>query len=494
MTQSGQGDEQQHPAVRPAHEGLVLPAEGGDPWAAGGTADRTGPAGGQPWGQQQSWPQEPGPEQGDRQQYAQQPPYAQRQPRQDQFQRPGSGHAQPLPPAQGRPHGAQPPHGAQQSYGGGSAVPPGQQPYGNQAPPQPYGGQAGPQPYAQPLPPEAGQPGGQDADATQFIAPVPGGVPPESPAEATQFLPQGSAQPGGPSDADATQYIPPVPGGAPYGIRPGTPGDRPPPAEFDSLFRSDEPSGGTQQLPRFDPVGQRPKPPQQPRQAYQQAAAPDAEPPQGRAAQRKKPRHIPLIIAVVVGCSVVGLGAGALLSGGEDTSDNKQPVASASSPASKPAEKAADPAESQAQALDKLLADSNSSRAAVIGAVEKIKGCQDLDRATTDLQGAAEQRRELVTRLGDLTIDQLPEHGALASSLTKAWEASASADDHYAAWAGQAKNNGKVCKHGKARQTSETAEANRASGEASTAKQRASGLWNTIADKYGLTRRAPTQL
>ncbi|PWS51364.1 hypothetical protein DLE01_12840, partial [Streptomyces sp. FT05W] len=115
-----------------------------------------------------------------------------------------------------------------------------------------------PQSYAQPLPPEAGPAGnmrqGGDADATQYIAPVPGGalpggMPPEHQAESTQYLGHHAA-PAQQSDADATQYIPPVPGGAPYGIRPGAPGDRQPPAEFDSLFRSDEPAGATQQMPR----------------------------------------------------------------------------------------------------------------------------------------------------------------------------------------------------------------------------------------------------
>ncbi|MEI5035852.1 hypothetical protein RB201_34110 [Streptomyces sp. S1A(2023)] len=96
--------------------------------------------------------------------------------------------------------------------------------------------------------------GGGDADATQYIAPVPGGPGPAGPS------------PGG-GDADATQYIPPVPGGAPYGVRPGAPGDRQPPAEFDNLFRSEEPAGATQQIPQFDAGQQPPRPYQQ--QGYQ---------------------------------------------------------------------------------------------------------------------------------------------------------------------------------------------------------------------------------
>ncbi|MFI6059073.1 hypothetical protein [Streptomyces sp. NPDC051286] len=504
MTQSGQGDEQQPPAVRPAHEGVVLPAGGGEPWIPGGPADQSAPAGGQPWGQ--PWgPQAP---QAPQQDVSPQGQYAQY----DQGQAYGQ-QGPALPAEQPQPY-AQP---QAQPYAQPQA-----QPY---AQPQPYGQS---QPYSQPLPPEA-VPGtgtsagmGGDADATQFIAPVPAEsaaeatqfiapVPAESAAEATQFIapvPAESAAeatqfiahaqpPASASDADATQYIPPVPGGAPYGISPETPGERQPPAEFDNLFRTEEPTASTQQMPRFDP-GQAPyqgaaQSHQQPAPAYR---SPHGEPSQGRAGQRKKPSHVPLIAAVVVGCAVVGLGAGALMSGGDDKgTDNKQPVAAASSPAATPStQAAADPAKQQAEALDKLLADSNNSRAAVIGAVEKTRSCTNLDQAVTDLQGAAKQRRDLVTRLQGLTVDKLPDNAQLTAALTKAWQASASADDHYAAWAAQAKNGRKICKHGRARRTSETAQGDRASGEASKAKAQASGLWNSIAAKYGLTRRAPTEL
>ncbi|MFE3514658.1 hypothetical protein [Streptomyces sp. NPDC059166] len=482
MTQSGQGDERQLPAVRPAHEGVVLPADGGAPWHPGGQAgpqqDQAVPAGGRPWGD--SW----GPESAHR-------------------DGPPPGH---LPPEQPEQYGQnayqQPQHGQYQQ--------PPQQPY-----PPAQGQYQQPQGYAQPLPPEAGAAGhAGDADATQYIAPVtggplPGGLPPEQPAESTQFLGRTSG-PGQPSDSDATQYIPPVPGGAPYGIRPGTPGDRQPPAEFDSLFRSEEPAGSTQQMPAFGGGHQQyaQQPPQgaQPYQPGPQQGAHDGygghggyggqHQDQGDGAPRRRTAHIKLIAGVVVGCAVVGLGAGALMSGGDDSpSDAKQPVASQSSAATEPsAQPSADPAKPQAEELDKLLADSNNSRSAVISAVEKIKGCRELDQAATDLTGAATQRRGLVTRLESLSVDRLPSSAELKGSLTKAWRASAEADDHYAAWARQAKNDKKVCKGGKARTTGETAKAGASSSDATIAKREASGLWNAIARKYGLTERAPTQL
>ncbi|MEU0162479.1 hypothetical protein ABZ154_27640 [Streptomyces sp. NPDC006261] len=524
MTQSGQGGEQQLPAGRPAHEGVVLPSDGGAPWIpgapTGGQADQGGrpagqavPAGGQPWGQpwgpQSDAPGQPG---------GAQAPGAYGYPPQQ---------AQPLPPAQGQQqYGQGQAPGYDQSYGQGGAgeyrqtqQPQHSDPYQQQHqqyPPQQYQSQQ-PQPYAQPLPPEAGSraghgggPGGE-ADATQYIAPVPGGPGPAG-------LPP---QPGG--DADATQYIPPVPGGAAYGVGPGAPDDRQPPAEFDNLFRAEGPAGATQQMPQPQYNQQQPPPQSQPQQGYgypgpggqlppqapQGAYQPGlrgprggdgaAEPPLydgGGDAPRRRSAHIPLIAAVVVGCAVVGLGAGALLSGGDDpVKDDKQPVASQSSPVTTPTTKAAvDPAKPQAEALDKLLADSNNSRAAVISAVEKIKSCKNLDQANTDLKGAAQQRRDLVTRLEALTLDQLPQHEALNSSLTRAWKASAAADEHYATWARQAKKQKHVCKGGQARSTNETARANQQSGVATKAKQEASGLWNAIAEKYGLTKHTPVEL
>ncbi|MEU1471494.1 hypothetical protein ABZ434_25150 [Streptomyces sp. NPDC005761] len=499
MTQSGQGDEQQLPAVRPAHEGVVLPAGGGEPWTPGGPADQAAPAGGQPWGQ--PWgPQAPHQDPAQQAQHQGQGGYGQ-----DQQGAYGQGQ-----------YGQQAQHG---QYGQGPQAPG----YGHAQQP-PAQQHAQPSPYAQPLPPEAVPGGSGEADATQYIAaipgaPGPGGLPPETPAESTQFLgrdrQQGYQQPGGHAepppahggqDADATQYIPPVPGGAPYGIRPGAPGERQPPAEFDNLFRSDEPAGATQQMPRFDPAqhqqhqgGQQQYQGGPPPQAYQQAppyTGPDDGLAQdGQGGRRKKSAHVPLIAAVVVGCAVIGLGAGALMSGGDEKGDEgKQPVAAASSPAGQtPTEAAPDPAKPQAEALDKLLADSNNSRSAVIGAVEKAKNCTDLDKAVADLKGAAQQRRDLVTRLKGLSVDKLPDNARLTASLTKAWQASASADDHYAAWATQAKSK-KVCKKGKARPTSHYQQANVQSGEATTAKKQASTLWNAIATKYGLTKRASTAL
>ncbi|MFF0015825.1 hypothetical protein [Streptomyces sp. NPDC005374] len=364
------------------------------------------------------------------------------------------------------------------------------------------------------IPPVAAAPAPYEG-ATQYIPPVrPGALPPEVSAEAAQYprqAPYGAqppqhaapfppAAPAG-SDADATQFIAPVPGhdpGAAYG------GDRQPPSEFDNLFRGsggDSGPASTQQLPRYaqpEPVslgyGGR-----QPSYAAQQ---PPYVPPGGDGYGDHgdqgggKRSRLPVIAAVGIGIAVLGIGAGALLAGGgkgDDGGDKNQTVSATAPAGDGSASPSTDAAQAQAAELDKLLADSGNSRSSVISAVANVKSCNNLPQAAKDLRDAATQRTGLVTRLKALSVDQLPSHAELTASLTKAWQASASADEHYAAWADQSAGK-KGCKKGQARTTGQTAAGNRDSGTASTEKARAARLWNAIAKKYSLTERSATQL
>jgi hypothetical protein len=292
-------------------------------------------------------------------------------------------------------------------------------------------------------------------------------------------------------DAEATQYIPPVTGD----------GDRQPPAEFDNLFRgapaADGPAGSTQQLPV---VGEPPAPrpgyaPQGPGAGGRRRAGHD----DGGGRGARTGSRVPLLAAVGIGIVVVGIGAGALMAGGGgDEEDAGNQTVSATAPAtdasaSASASPTVDPARQQAVELDKLLADSGSSRTTVINAVADVKSCDNLGQAAKDLRDAAGQRTGLVTRLSQLTVDKLPNHAELTTALTKAWQASASADNHYAAWADQVAGK-KGCHKGQARGTGEVQAANRASATASSEKAKAASLWNTIAKKYGLTQRQPVQL
>ncbi|QNS08746.1 hypothetical protein IAG42_15360 [Streptomyces xanthii] len=533
----------------------MLPADGSEPLMPGTYGDPTppaapaGPAGaapwGQPWGPQSQQAQDAGPmpsyEWGrpEAQQHggggmppaqqaqapqaqapqaqAQQPPHVPQQPQSPHMPQQAYGAQQSQQPQQA--YGAQPPQMPQQPQAHQQAQQIPQQPQAHQQPqPLPQQSQA-PQlppqqmPGAGPLPPAAPAGAAYDGDATQYIAPVAAQQPPAAPlppeqpaADATQFLGRAvnrqpmpgalpDAVPGGPSDSEATQYIPPVPGGPQepaYGIRPGAPGDRQPPAEFDALFRTEPegPAASTQQMPRFDPHAQQ-GPPQQPGvPQYQDAYEP--EPSRRKARTGSK---LPMVAAVGVGLLVVGIGAGALLGGGgtdDDKTDQTKTVSDASSASTEPSP-SVDPAKEQAVALDKLLADSNNSRDSVVRAVANIGACKALPQSSKDLRDAATQRNGLVTRLNGLAIDKLPKNAELKAALTSAWKASASADSHYAAWGDQVAGK-KGCQKGHARPTPQRRAGDRASGTASTQKNQAAKIWNEIADQYQLTRRTAVQL
>ncbi|MFG3101768.1 hypothetical protein ACGFZL_14815 [Streptomyces sp. NPDC048182] len=539
MTQSGQGEE---PSARPAREGIVLPSDGGEPLLpgpSGGPRDgRPAPASAppgaqawdQPWGPErrqhpapdqtghpgQSWPTPPDaqawppaaaptpPQAGP----GPLPPEQSQQPSAYGTPGPGSAYGTPAPqygtpdpygaapdPGYGT-YGATPSYGAQPAYGYPGPYPQTshpQTPYQHPANPADEGATQ----YLPPVPPAA------DEGATQYIphippGPTPGGVlPPERPA--TQQYAQPQPQPHHP-DADATQYIPPVPAGD---------AERQPPAEFDNLFRTgpgpEGPASSTQQMPRFDDAPQGSPSPYGPQGAGGGGGYGGYDDHGGHGGGGRDDRggrsrsRLPLIAAIGVGIAVVGIGAGALLAGGGGDDDAKDGASSpsVSAPASQEpsasASAAPDPVREQAVALDKLLADSGSSRAAVIKAVSDVKGCDSLSGAAKDLRDAAGQRAGLVTSLSKLSVDKLPNHTELTQALTKAWQASASADNHYAAWADQTAGKG-GCRKGQAKVTGQTQAGNRASGTASKEKTRASGLWNGIAKRYGLTERPPTQL
>ncbi|MGY0068067.1 hypothetical protein ACWZEH_14815 [Streptomyces sp. QTS137] len=520
----------------------------------GRAPDATGPAGGRtwgtPWGPEQQTPPASQPQSG--QEWQSSPPAQQwdtREPAPWGTQGPAAGQQGPGPlppegaqaPAHGGTYGTHSPYaptyepnaaggsapggaGGYGQQGGGTPLPP-QQGSGYGAPAGAYGsGGAGALPdgsegATQFMPPVPAAP--VDEGATQFIPPVgPGALPPEMPAahdEATRYLglpaqgrDGGPPPPAGNPDAEATQFMAPVtdrPQGTPYGAAPGAPsgvpadeGNRQPPAEFDNLFRAsggEEQAGSTQQMPRVE--HQRPPaPPQAGHGGGGGGGRRAARRNEGGGRGGRTGSKVPLIAAVGVGLVVLGVGAGALLGGGGDDGDGNQTV-SATAPASEAssaepsAEPSVDPVRQQAVELDKLLAHSGDSRSAVINAVEDVKACKDLQQAAKDLRDAAGQRNQLVTDLTALPVDELPGHAALTAALTKAWQASASADNHYAAWADQTAGK-KGCKKGQARSTGETAAANKASGTATAEKTRAAELWNAIAREHGLTERQPTQL
>ncbi|WP_129840870.1 hypothetical protein [Streptomyces sp. RFCAC02] len=487
-------------------EGVILPSGGGEPWSRGpGAPGQPGapasPSAGSPWGR--PW----GPE----------------------------GAAPGLPPA-----GA---HGPSQGQPPVPPGPPGQPPA---APPAP-----GPRPPAE-LPRVATParptvpPDSADAAPTQMIPPIrdeaeaerttqlravsphgprPGEQPPGDEG-ATQMLPpvRDDAQPTQAippvrDDDAATTVMPPVAAGdpattqlravrpgdgapgdpyggrgaAPWSARPAGPGPAPGGGDFDGLFRSAAGAG---------PGG--------PHRPYDDRY--DDDPGDGRS------RKAVLAIVAIVVLAGIGLGAGALLGGGDDSggpeagassevtadasADGEGDDAGADDATGAPDEGtdddasdgAEDAARAQATALSDLLEQSNDSRDAVVRSVGNIRGCRELDAAVTDLRAARDQRNNLVGQLQGLDLSALDGSADLVQALTEAWQASAEADEHYAAWAEEAKNNPDVCRGGSAQHTDRANQGDAASGRATEAKQRAADLWNPLATAHGLPEREPGAL
>ncbi|WNI15952.1 hypothetical protein [Actinacidiphila sp. ITFR-21] len=286
-------------------------------------------------------------------------------------------------------------------------------------------------------------------------------------------------------------------------------------SDYDHLFRTDVPSP--------PPMRQRIIAPPDRQQQAAQPAQPQygqQQPPYGQQPGPYEPgygydenggrgggrRMSPKVVAGIAVAAIVvaGVVVGGLLSGGGGDDDpgtaaGKSTVSTAPSVSAAPSGQAAgsgDEAEveQQAKALDALLDTSGDSRSAVVAAVASVKDCKDLSGASARLRDAATQRTGLVTRLGTLSVDRLPNHAALTEELTKAWKASAAADVHYANWADQTGSDPGACKGGHARSTSETTAGDTQSYTATTQKKKAVKLWNAIAGKYGLTKREYRQL
>jgi len=188
---------------------------------------------------------------------------------------------------------------------------------------------------------------------------------------------------------------------------------------------------------------------------------------------------------------VVGIGVGAALSGGGSGTAGAAGTAGPSSSSGASQQAAGSGVnQQQAQALADLLKSASNSRAAVGNAVTNIQHCQNLAQAQQDLTTAAGMRGQLITQLGTLQTDGLPSGTELVAALKEGWTASQSADTHYAAWA---KASVSSCAHKhQPKAGAEQRAAGTASSNATVAKQKASRLWDAIAAKTGLPKRAYT--
>ncbi|MFB7674126.1 hypothetical protein ACFC26_22205 [Kitasatospora purpeofusca] len=346
-----------------------------------------------------------------------------------------------------------PPHG--QQPGQQSAQQPGQYPVQQPGPPH---GQQPAAPYPGPQPgPYPGQASGQPEYFGDSVLPT------QAMPVQQQGMPApgwgGAAHPGHPADhGQATQYLPPYPGADPQG-------------------------GG------YPPA----------RPGYADGPAADYPAPAGRGGGRSSNKLV--IGGVVVGGIAAAALVAVLMSGGDDKPGSKPQAAPATTGGGTTAATAqqgpgpttasvSPEVKAQAQALSDLLGTANDSRQAVIGAVASVQKCEKLPESQQALTAAAGQRRELQSKLSGLKTDKLAGGPQLVEQLNAAWAASATADDEYAAWAGDAQSGCDPKKNDNQHYKNAVA----ASGTATTAKKQASGLWNTVAGQTALPTRTDGDL
>ncbi|MFI6587582.1 hypothetical protein [Embleya sp. NPDC050493] len=401
--------------------------------------------------------------------------------------------------------------------------------YADQGPPQGYGA---PQPY-----PGRQQPYDADAYRPNPAHPSPPGAPAEQPG-ATRLGPQPAfAPPAGPGQ------VPPRPSHAPPGAPAAAPTGAPPagpdlfrpspspaagPADATqvfpaNLFRDEGPPAGTGAV---DAPGQPTPAPYAPPaappghaspsagyaapQPYTPHYAPPTGPPHGpgpgnHADPGPAGRSRTPLIAAGVGALVVVAAIGVFASGAfgddekSDTADKGAAAATTGAPAkpgasagatpgtTAPPAKADDGAAEQATAVDRLLQDGAGSRQTVSRAVQQIQKCEDPAAGAQSLTEAARQRDQQIAGLGKLTTDKLSGGTELVAGLRDAWAASAESDRELAAWGTEMAHGG--CKGHHAENTDHKRAADRASGRATTAKNKVVGLWNPIATTYNLKKR-----
>lgn len=174
------------------------------------------------------------------------------------------------------------------------------------------------------------------------------------------------------------------------------------------------------------------------------------------------------------------------------TATPSTPASSSALPSASPsATPSADAATTQAGGLDALVERSTQSRGAVAPAATALSTCTTTPAAALAVfEQAAAGRRSLLTQLGALPLDAVPEGAALRTGFSAVLTSSAAADDAFAAWA---RRQGGTC-------TPDPSDPDLVRGlqlsatGARPAKEAFVAQWNPVAARYGLPARAATAL
>ncbi|MFD9067108.1 hypothetical protein ACFVZ3_36930 [Kitasatospora purpeofusca] len=405
-----------------------------------------------------------------------------------------------------------------------------QQPATPGAPPTAPPAAPGPPPGSPAGPPQSAGPYDEDAPTAYIPQPVPprpdapGAFPPRS-------APQQQAPYGPPRPAQQPPYPPqaqPRPGygqPAPYGQAPyGAPG-RPP---YDAAQPGHAQPGHAQPEHPGHGYGGTEYPQQEyPRHEY---AGPDYPTGYEDADEDERPgnRRAPLLIAFAL-LFVLALGGGILwavkdkgtgtdqagtatpsatATGDTSGSGNPQPAPAPTGAAPSPT--APDPATStgpsasptgaganaptQAKALDELLTQGESAKAPIGNAVAKVNSCPtkpDIESAAQVFDSGAKQRDQLLAKLAQLSVTDLPGGPDAVQSLKSAWQLSADIDRAYATWARTVASQG--CS-GSAPNTADKKRADELNPQATQAKKDFVTKWKAIADQFGLTPRTQDRI
>jgi hypothetical protein len=174
--------------------------------------------------------------------------------------------------------------------------------------------------------------------------------------------------------------------------------------------------------------------------------------------------------------------------GGISTSNSPSASASASASGSgsgstRPAGR--QPGVAQASVIAGYLTQSGQARQGIGTAISAISRCTDIPAAVTTLENAADVRTRILAGLASADVSALPNGAAAVADLSRAMQASADADRHYAAW-GQTIAGCRA----QAPHNAEFVAAQQADITATAAKQRFADEWNPIAARYGLAQQS----
>ncbi len=144
-----------------------------------------------------------------------------------------------------------------------------------------------------------------------------------------------------------------------------------------------------------------------------------------------------------------------------------------------------------ASQLAGLLQQSANARTTVVAATQAVTACADPASQISQMQQAIDLRQGVLNSLGQVQVGSIPNGSTMISDLTTALQASSQADQDFIAWMNDVEGAG--CPVPTTSDSNYQAASN-ASSTATTAKDAFVALWNPVAQQFGLTQFAQSDL